>query len=299
MSTIDIAPDLLIKAIEASNDGMVIVDLNLPDQPIIYANPAFETMTGYSHLQVVGRNCRFLQGPDSDQSALQTLRSAVAHHQHCEVTLKNYKKSGELFYNRLSLSPVNDSQGNPRYYIGVQKDVSQEVMLTEHLHRINTLHSQINESLSQESQVDQLTGLKNQRYLDEAGGLLFSNAKREGWKMSVYRLTLTNALSIETQHTRAMLEVALQSIAGQITRIFARDSDVCTRLTDEQFVIITIAQGEAEAKERIKQLKKALVRVQLYSSEIRTDIPLDTKINYSELSAEDYETLDDMLKIVS
>ncbi len=96
-----------------------------------------------------------------------------------------------------------------------------------------------------------------------------------------------------------MLDVALQSLAGQIVRIFARDSDLCTRLTDEQFVIITINQGETEAKERIKQLKKALVRVQLYSSEIRTDVPLDTKINYSELSAKDYQTLDDMLKMVS
>src|ERR687893_3039539 len=89
---------LLDRAVAASSNGIVITDPGLPDNPIVYANPAFERTTGYSMEEVVGRNCRFLQGDDRDQSALEELRAAVYEGRHYTVVLRNYRKDGTLFW---------------------------------------------------------------------------------------------------------------------------------------------------------------------------------------------------------
>ncbi|MDQ5830555.1 MAG: PAS domain-containing protein, partial [Actinomycetota bacterium] len=85
---------LLDRAVAASSNGILITDPNLPDNPIVYANPAFERTTGYLVGEAVGRNCRFLQGEDRDQSALEELRAALREGRGCRVVLRNYRKDG-------------------------------------------------------------------------------------------------------------------------------------------------------------------------------------------------------------
>jgi PAS domain S-box-containing protein len=85
-------------------------------------------MTGYAQHEIIGRNCRFLQGPDRDQPGLEKLRQAIANRSSVVVDLKNYKKSGALFYNRLSITPLSDSRGRLIYFLGVQYDVTNEVL---------------------------------------------------------------------------------------------------------------------------------------------------------------------------
>lgn len=115
---------LLGRAVAASYNGIVITDPTLPDNPIIYANPAFERMTGYSRSEALGRNCRFLQNDDTDQPPLEDLRAAVNEGRECRVVLRNYKKSGEMFWNELYVSPVHDEQCALTNFIGVQHDVT-------------------------------------------------------------------------------------------------------------------------------------------------------------------------------
>ena len=111
-------------AIAAASNGIVISDASLPDYPIIYANPAFLAMTGYSEAEVLGRNCRFLQGPGTDPDAVTTLRDAVRDRRHCQTLLLNYRKDGTEFWNEITVSPVNDPEGNPTHFVGVQTDVT-------------------------------------------------------------------------------------------------------------------------------------------------------------------------------
>ena len=118
-------------ATDASSEG-VVTDPRRPDDPIVYANSAFEEMTGYREGEVLGRNCRFLQGEDRDQPALGVLRQALQDGRECRVTLRNYRKDGTPFWNELSISPVVEG-GRLVNFVGVQKDVTERVGREEEL----------------------------------------------------------------------------------------------------------------------------------------------------------------------
>jgi len=124
---------LLDRAVAASSNGILISDPGLPDNPIVYVNPAFERITGYSLEEVVGRNCRFLQGEDRDQTALEELRAAVLEGRECRVVLRNYRRDGALFWNELYISPVYDEAGNLTNFVGVQSDVTEGTRAEEEL----------------------------------------------------------------------------------------------------------------------------------------------------------------------
>jgi diguanylate cyclase (GGDEF)-like protein/PAS domain S-box-containing protein len=115
---------LLERAINASANGVIITDATHPSNPIVYVNSGFETMTGYSEYEAIGRNCRFLQGDDSDQPGLRTLRQALANEQGCRVTLRNYRKDGSIFWNELTISPIKNDSGLVTHFIGIQTDTT-------------------------------------------------------------------------------------------------------------------------------------------------------------------------------
>lgn len=112
------------RALASSTEGITISDLRLPDNPLIYVNQAFTESTGYSREESIGRNCRYLQGPDTDTEAVANIRTAIAERRPCVVELLNYKSDGTPFWNRLSLTPLRDKSNEVTHYIGVQSDVT-------------------------------------------------------------------------------------------------------------------------------------------------------------------------------
>jgi PAS domain S-box-containing protein len=124
---------LMQRAIEAATNGIVISDAQQPDMPILYVNPAFERITGYRRDEVVGRNCRFLQGEDRDQPALGDLRAALRAERACQVVLRNYRKDGGLFWNELDIAPVHDDDGRLTHFVGVQNDITERKLAEEEL----------------------------------------------------------------------------------------------------------------------------------------------------------------------
>jgi PAS domain S-box-containing protein len=122
------------QAIAASSDGIVIADARKADMPITYVNPAFERLTGYEAQEVIGKNCRFLQGKDTDQPGLDELREAVREGKGCKVILSNYRKNGTLFWNELSISPIYDADGNLTHFVGIQSDITDRKVAQEALH---------------------------------------------------------------------------------------------------------------------------------------------------------------------
>ena len=129
------APDemrrLLDRAVAASANGIVITDPKLPDNPIVYVNPAFERISGYGAEEVRGRNCRFLQGEERDQPALDELRTALREERESRVVLRNYRKDGEPFWNELYVSPVHDDAGRITNFVGVQNDITERRRIEE------------------------------------------------------------------------------------------------------------------------------------------------------------------------
>jgi PAS domain S-box-containing protein len=115
---------LFASAVSASNNGVVITDHTQPDEPIIYCNKAFESITGYTNKEIIGHNCRFLQDGDNNQDARKQIRSAIEKGEHCQVELRNYKKNGQLFWNELMISPVKDQDGKITNFIGIQNDIT-------------------------------------------------------------------------------------------------------------------------------------------------------------------------------
>ena len=128
----------LARAIASVSDGVLITDPNQPDNPIIYSNPAFSRITGYSADEIMGRNCRFLQGPDTDQQAVAQIRHAFAHRQEVTVTLLNYRKNGQPFWNELKIAPIFSEQGDLLYCVGVQTDITDRKQAEETLKQSET-----------------------------------------------------------------------------------------------------------------------------------------------------------------
>ena len=122
-----IAPELLERIVNASEDGIVVAEKEGDEHILIYVNQGFERLTGYSADEILYRDCRFLQNDDTDQPALDAVRKALKELRPCREVLRNYRKDGTLFYNELSLTPVLDESDELVYFIGVQKDVSERV----------------------------------------------------------------------------------------------------------------------------------------------------------------------------
>lgn len=122
----------LKRAIESSTTGVVIADTTLPEKPLTYVNPAFEKLTGYSNKYSIGKNCRFLQGPDTDAKQVDKIRRAINKGIACKTILLNYKKDGTKFWNELSISPI-DENGKVVGFIGIQDDITARVEVEQAL----------------------------------------------------------------------------------------------------------------------------------------------------------------------
>jgi PAS domain S-box-containing protein len=124
------------RALMASHGGVIITDATLPDNPVIYVNPAMERMSGYSEAEFVGRNCRFLQVADRNQPELEILRRAVAAGDGCRVVLRNQRKDGVLFWNELSVAPVRDEAGQVTHFVGVAEDITERQHIEAEVRRL-------------------------------------------------------------------------------------------------------------------------------------------------------------------
>jgi PAS domain S-box-containing protein len=122
-----ISLELLKKAVDASNDGIVIAEQEGEDNILIYVNKAFERLTGYSAEEILYQDCRFLQTGDREQAGLQEIREAIKDGRNARVVLRNYHRDGSMFWNELSISPIHNEQDQLTYYIGIQKDVTAQV----------------------------------------------------------------------------------------------------------------------------------------------------------------------------
>ncbi len=112
------------RALEEAPVGITISDPDREDNPLVYVNEAYEEMTGYEFDEVVGRNCRFLQGEDSDEAAIAEMAAAIDEDRPVTVELKNYRKDGTEFWNEVTIAPVRDEDGRVTNYVGFQNDIT-------------------------------------------------------------------------------------------------------------------------------------------------------------------------------
>lgn len=118
--------DPFAAAVRATRMPMIVTDPRQYDNPIVFANDAFLELTGYTRLEVAGRNCRFLQGPDTDPAAVARIRDAIREEIDIKIDVLNYRKDGSTFQNALFIGPVRDEQGKVVYFFASQLDVSEQ-----------------------------------------------------------------------------------------------------------------------------------------------------------------------------
>ncbi|MFP7492630.1 PAS domain-containing protein [Terribacillus saccharophilus] len=134
-------------AIDYVGAGVVITDPSLPDNPIIYTNKGFEELTGYPAEEIIGHNCRFLQGEDTNRDDVTLVRDAIRNEEALVVELKNYRKNGEMFWNELEIYPIYLDSEKKTFFVGVQKDVTQrklnEELVSHYLEEVARLSTPI------------------------------------------------------------------------------------------------------------------------------------------------------------
>ncbi|MES3109218.1 histidine kinase famiy protein [Sphingomonas aurantiaca] len=133
--------DIFFAAVKTTRMPMVVTDPHRPDNPIIFCNEAFSFMTGYSQDEILGYNCRFLQGPETDQTAIDEVRAAIAKREEVAVEVLNYRKNGSTFWNALFVSPVFGDDGELRYFFASQLDISRRREAEEALHEAQRMEA--------------------------------------------------------------------------------------------------------------------------------------------------------------
>lgn len=137
-----IIPQVLTAILDECVNGVTLADPDLEDCPIIYANKAFERLTGYIQAEIIGKNCRFLQGEDREQEARYKIKEAMKNHEEIEVTLRNFKKDGTLFHNHLKITPLLDRKGRVLYFLGLQYDITYQVNAENEINRLSDMLKQ-------------------------------------------------------------------------------------------------------------------------------------------------------------
>jgi diguanylate cyclase (GGDEF)-like protein/PAS domain S-box-containing protein len=211
------------RALESSGNGIIITGCQLSDNPIVYVNPAFERITGYSEAEVLGRNCRFLHGDDHDQPGLLVLRQSIEAYGEARVTLRNYRKDGKLFWNELFVAPVHDESGMITHFVGVQNDISDQKRAEE-----NLLHMATH---------DALTGLPNRSLLQDRISQSISHAERMQREVAVLFLDFDRFKNINDSLGHAAGDALISSMARRL-RNAVRMVDTVARVGGDEFVIV-------------------------------------------------------------
>ena len=236
--------DILVRALNSANNLVVITDPRQDDNPIVWVNDYFCQFTGYDRDEVVGKNCRFLQGHDRDQNERAELREAVDAEAFVHVRFRNYKKDGSLFYNDLYVSPIV-TDGEVTHFIGVQNDVTEEV---EHGMRANAADEDArasDETARYALGLDLHDGLLQRlavvRMFLLAEGLAGSEADVEIQKAQADARSLAEGLlPIATEP--GALKRALEDIAGTDDRILVRAQQVDLHDTARAATVFRVAQ---------------------------------------------------------
>jgi PAS domain S-box-containing protein len=267
---------LLERAVTASTNSIVISDPNLPDDPLVYVNPAFEETTGYAAKEALGRNCRFLQGEDRAQPAIAELRTAVREGRQCTAVLRNYRKDGMLFWNELSIYPVLDEERRVSNFVGVQNDITEriraeeilaEIRLAERRRIARDLHDIVLQDLSGALQSLRLTHLqakRSEQALDLGEELRALGRASSGLRSAIYDL--------RQERERPFLE-SVESLV-ELNQQATPERDI-RLLVEEGFDVSLSAKASVEL---LRIMQEALANVRRHSAARNVEVRLRTDV---------------------
>lgn len=228
---------LLHRALDATTSGVTVADMRRPDQPLVYVNQAFERLSGYDAAQVIGRNCRFMQGADTDPRMLEQVRVAIHEQREWHGTLLNYRGPDRTpWWNEIHLAPVVDEDGNLLQYIGVQHDVTERVVAERALAHERDRSRAYLSQIEQLAFTDPLTGFANRRRVEESVEAALWDARLGGHALALMSLDLDGFRAVKEALGHAGGDDLLVAVARRL-RQHVRRTDLLARLGGDEFLI--------------------------------------------------------------
>lgn len=221
---------LLKRGVSASPNGMIMTDADA-DMPIVYVNPAFLNITGYTEAEVLGKNCRFLQGADTDPSAIRKIRHALREQHEIEVTLKNYRKDGSSFWNKLTLAPVLDELGNCTHFVGIQQDVTKQRIQEEHIAHLHT-H-------------DTLTNLPNRQYFETQLQRSFEHVKSTQHPLFILYIDLDDFRLLNDSLGYFIGDQLIKAVSIRMQSLM-QANDLLARFAGDEFIVMLTQFSEKQ-----------------------------------------------------
>lgn len=227
--------------IEALPDGAALADARQPDMPLVYVNPAFEKMTGYSAAELVGHNLRMLQGDASGQAGVQRLRDAIEAGVETRALVQNYRKTGELFWMEVQLVPVRDAQGKVTHWASVHREAEARGSGDE---RGSSRFRAMAPALLQRQ--DPLTGFRDRDTFHELLGHQLAVAQRERSALTLFLVEVDDFERYNDTFDRAAGDALLKRVARALGTCFRRSSDVLARYDEGTFAVLATGMAAAQ-----------------------------------------------------
>ncbi len=249
--------DFYRRLLETSPGGVVLVDALHPDRPAIYVNPAFETLTGFSAAELLGRNLRLLQAEDREQDGRHRLREAMRLGESCRVLLRNYRKDGTVFWNEMTILPLLDAEGRVTHYAGHHRDAGERLRIDPKLARdsLSGAHQPTGVAVRD----DRLTGLYTLPYLQELLRRDWAIAQREHRSIAVFAIDIDALDLYNATFGRAAGDSTIRRVAHCVSGCLRRSSDVTARIDGGN--LMAIAPGlTTEQALKLGQLMTERVR---------------------------------------
>ena len=254
--------DLALKAI---SQGVIITNA---DQKILSVNDAFVTITGYSQEEIIGRNCRFLQGALTDSQTIDAMRLAMKNSASFSGEILNYRKDGTIFWNSLTISPVRDELGTLAHFIGVTNDITE--------------HKLMEDQVRQLAFFDPLTNLPNRRLLNDRLSQAINTSKRSACYGALLFLDLDNFKPLNDSHGHVVGDLLLIEAAARI-KSCVREVDTVARFGGDEFVVMLgeletdKAASDLQAHNIAEKIRAALFKPYFLTirSDRKTDVTLE------------------------
>jgi diguanylate cyclase (GGDEF)-like protein/PAS domain S-box-containing protein len=263
------------RLVESSPEGVVLIDAQGADHPVVYVNPAFEALTGYSSAELLGRNLRLLQADDREQDGRHRLRDALSRGETCRVLLRNYRKDGSLFWNEMTVMPVRHPDGCVTHFAGHHRDAGERLRIDPKVAKDSL--SGAHQPTAIAVRDDRLTGLFTLPYLEELLKRDWSVAHREQRSIAVFAVDIDALDLYNTTFGRAAGDSTIRRVAHVVSACLRRSSDVTARIDGGS--LIAFAPGlSIEQALRVGQLMAERVR------DLRIHHPRSAVLRYISVS---------------
>jgi diguanylate cyclase (GGDEF)-like protein/PAS domain S-box-containing protein len=252
--------DLYRRLLENSPEGVVLVDAQNPEHPVVYVNPGFETLSGYTAADLIGKNLRLMQGDDRDQDARHRLREALKSGTSIRVLLRNYRKDGTVFWNEMSILPMRDAEGRVTHFAGYHRDAGERLRIDPKLSRDSL--SGAHQPTSVAIRDDRLTGLFTLPYLEELLKRDWAISQREGRSIAVFAIDIDALDLYNATFGRAAGDSAIRRVSHCVNGCLRRSSDVTARIDGGSLMAFAPGLGIEQAMsvgqtmaERVRELR--------------------------------------------